>query len=241
MSYSGRKAIKNKGSKSESFIWSDDEVELLLKVTIEYKAAKSMENTDWESCQSKYGDILDRFVKQYPTPENAAAIQKDFPHTEEQIFQGILTSKLKMIRKKYRQAVDSGRKSGHGRVVLLYFELCEDIWGGSPATNKITEGIETTEIVELNDEDNLESTNDSIGSSTDSPYAEHESDGDPKTPVENALTPSIAKPKTIKERRELLDSKLRGYKGEKLKRKLPVDSQLLTISQEELEIKKKTF
>ena len=43
---------------------------------------------------------------------------------------------------------------------------------------------------------------------------------------------------TVKERRDLLNAKLKGYKGEKLKRKLPLDSQLLTISQEEVEIKK---
>ena len=241
MSKSGKKANKNEGNKPESFIWSDDEVELLLHVTIEYKAAKSIENIDWESCQSKYGDILDRFVNQYPTPENATAIQKDFPHKKEQILQGTLASKLKMIRKKYRQAVDSGRKSGHGRVVLLYFELCEDIWGGSPATKKIAEGIETTEIEELDAEDSLESTSESLepGSAADSPYTG--SDGDTIMSTENASTPSTSKPKdkTIKERRDLLDSKLKDYKGEKLKRKLPVDSHLLSISQEELEIKKK--
>lgn len=43
------------------------------------------------------------------------------------------STKLKAIRLKYRHAVDSGKKSAHGRVVLLYFELCEQIWGGSLA------------------------------------------------------------------------------------------------------------
>ena len=45
------------------------------------------------------------------------------------------------------QAVDSGRRSGHGRVVYLYFDLCEKIWGGSPATEQMDTGLETTEIV----------------------------------------------------------------------------------------------
>lgn len=44
------------------------------------------------------------------------------------------------------QAVDSGRRSGHGRVVYLYFDLCEKIWGGSPATEQMDTGLETTEI-----------------------------------------------------------------------------------------------
>ena len=44
------------------------------------------------------------------------------------------------------QAIDSGRKSGHGRVVLLYFELCQSIWGGSPATEQIEGGVESANI-----------------------------------------------------------------------------------------------
>lgn len=43
---------------------------------------------------------------------------------------------------------------------------------------------------------------------------------------------------TIKQRRQLLDSKLNNYKQEKLKRKLPVDTQILSCAQEELQIKR---
>ena len=43
------------------FTWTDDEVELLLKVTIEYKVCKTAEGGDWESVQRKYSDILDGF------------------------------------------------------------------------------------------------------------------------------------------------------------------------------------
>ena len=32
-----------------SFVWTDDEVELLLRITNEYKVAKNAENVDWES------------------------------------------------------------------------------------------------------------------------------------------------------------------------------------------------
>ena len=33
--------------------------------------------------------------------------------------------------------MESGRRNGHGRVVMIYYELCESIWGGSPATEQI--------------------------------------------------------------------------------------------------------
>ena len=124
-------------SKPESFIWTDDEVELLRKVTEEYKVRQTAENVDWESCQSKYSDILELFMSQYPSAENAKSIGKDFPHKKEEMTKVIITTKLKAVRSKFRAAFDSGRKSGHGRVVLLYFESCEAIWGGSPATSTI--------------------------------------------------------------------------------------------------------
>ena len=41
----------------------------------------------------------------------------EFPHESEEINKTILTNKLKAIRIKFRAAVDSGRKSGHGRIV----------------------------------------------------------------------------------------------------------------------------
>lgn len=41
-----------------------------------------------------------------------------------------VTNKLKQIRHKYRKSIKEGSKSGNGRVVFLYFELCEHIWGG---------------------------------------------------------------------------------------------------------------
>ena len=241
MSKSKQNPKKTEKEAVNSFIWTDDEVELLLKVTMEYKTSRAIENVDWESCQNKYGDILKLFLDQYPTPENAVAIGKDFPHKTEQITQSSLTSKLKMIRKKFRQAIDPGRKSGHGRVVLLYFELCEEIWGGSPATTTITDGVETTDV----DLENYESSRSPESTQTGRSRPELENVDSPETDAgitDNSSTPGLSSFKgTVKEKRDLLNARLKGYKGEKLKRKLPVDTQLLSVSQEELEIKKHNY
>jgi hypothetical protein len=53
--------------------------------------------------------------------------------------------------------------------------------------------------------------------------------------------PSHSQESTVNERRNLLDAKLRGHKQEKLKIKLSTDNQLLTISQEEMQMKKRLF
>lgn len=117
-------------AKEQAFVWTDDETELLLKVTLEYKVAKAAESVDWESIRSKYQDILSRLKVQMPSdPEEAKRLNKDYPHSMEEINKQTLATKLKAIRLKYRQAVDSGKRSDHGRVVLMYFELCEKIWG----------------------------------------------------------------------------------------------------------------
>ena len=89
---------KQKKTIDNSFVWTDDEVLLLLKVTLDYKTAKTMENIDWESCQTKYSDILDLFNDQYPSQENASSIGKDYPHKKGELTKSILTSKLKHIR-----------------------------------------------------------------------------------------------------------------------------------------------
>ena len=46
--------------------WTDDEAELLLNVSYDYKTMKAGENTDWESVKSKYEDILERFKAKLP-------------------------------------------------------------------------------------------------------------------------------------------------------------------------------
>ena len=38
--------------------------------------------------------------------------------------------------------------SGHGRVVMIYYELCQQLWGGSPATEQISRGIESSELTQ---------------------------------------------------------------------------------------------
>ena len=82
-----------------------------------------------------------------------------------------MSSKLKSIRFKFRQAVDSGRRSGHGRVVMLYYELCQQLWAGSPATEQINVGFESTELasndVNLAVGDESHAANESMFSATE--------------------------------------------------------------------------
>ena len=60
MSKSGRKQKNTDDkSKADSYVWTDDEVELLLKITNEYKVSKAMENIDWTKAVARPSAILD--------------------------------------------------------------------------------------------------------------------------------------------------------------------------------------
>ncbi|XP_063060615.1 uncharacterized protein LOC134453794 [Engraulis encrasicolus] len=178
--------------KNESLVWTDDEVELLLRVTLEYKTTRYQENVDWESCQSKYQDIGNAFRDRYP--RDAAPAGKEFPHEPSTITKAQITAKLKAVRNKYRHAVDSGRQSGHG---LIFFELCHEIWGGTPATTGISSGFESGDLVE---------------------------ETSPSSPRSVSPAPTVDREAEVVCRRNLLQEKLKNHRTDRLKRKVPAEA-----------------
>lgn len=217
-------------------MWSDDEAELLLNVTYEYEVKHSANSIDWEKVKSKYADILQLYLEQLPTPEEATTLEKDFPHKPEKMTQKRLTDKLKAIRNKYSQAVDAKKKSGFGRVVMLFFELCEKVWGGSPATIQIPCGVESLDLdstvdtsAEVEEGDNTTTSN----------VAEESNVRGETESLVCAQQESEAGPSIVQRRRSLLNDQLTNYRQQKLKRKIPADAQLVECAYEDLSVKKK--
>lgn len=132
-------------SRNHNFVWSDEETALLMRVVIDYKSDKCNAGFDWETIKNKYEEILQRFRAAYPKNETS---MEHYPNcnnlavfTKEKISQ-----KIKRIKANFRKAVDSGRKSGGGRVVLGLYDECFEIWAGSPAVESMPEGIETVDL-----------------------------------------------------------------------------------------------
>lgn len=62
----------------------DDEAELLLTVTEEFKVSKQQEGIDWESVKSKCADIFELFRNELPSiTEEASSLLKDYPHAKD--------------------------------------------------------------------------------------------------------------------------------------------------------------
>ena len=130
-----QKLDKGNDEQSTNLIWTDDEVQILLETIRDFKSKKSYEGIDWESVKEKYDLVLSLFLEGIPEERNT-----DFPHDKTVFTKDRITSKVKNIRRKYRQAIDSGRQSGGGRVVATFYDICSEIWSGSPATNSILSG-----------------------------------------------------------------------------------------------------
>ena len=120
--------------------------------------------------------------------------------------------------------------------MLLYFEWCEPTWGGSPATKQISSGVEIVDLDESQaseQETQSSSLNSSLTTTEgegvhtiDTTFLDHASGG------EHSLQSRVS------QRQAFLDEKLSNYKQEKLKRKLPTNSQL---TKEEIDVKKRLF
>ena len=81
--------------------------------------------------------MFENMSKEYPEdPEkfpNKSTITKEY-----------ITAKLKIIRAGFKKAADAGLKGCRGRVVLMFCNLCENLWGGSPAVTSLKFGVETS-------------------------------------------------------------------------------------------------
>ena len=209
----------------------------MLSITADYRAQKLSEGIDWESVQAKHCDVAARMVEYLRKYQETDGSDKDYPHRAEEITKEKVATKLKAIRLKYRAAVDSGKKSGHGRVILLYFEECEQIWGGSPATTRLQNGIDSSNI----------NQDDSCEESSGVPFSGCNSeDSDPELEVlssTSSTSPSIGSPdansaERVNRRRALLEETLKDHKKQKLMKKVSVEKQFLSLAKEELELKK---
>ena len=82
-----------------SVTWTDEEMQLLLHVVIDYTATKTNEGLDWKAIKCKYEDIAERFQARYQKKDTVVT-EEEFPnHADPQeITKDRIISKIKRIK-----------------------------------------------------------------------------------------------------------------------------------------------
>ena len=77
------------------------------------------------------------------------------PHNLSLFTRERIASKIRDIRKRYKKAADSGKKSGGGGAAATFYDVCNEIWGGCPATTSLERGVDTadSEVLDVTEGD----------------------------------------------------------------------------------------
>ena len=225
------------------FSWSDDEIQLLLMSALDFKAQCEFEGVDWESKRSKYEQIFEIVTKEYPDGEH---YQNKKSMTKDRV-----TAKLKSIRTGFKKAADAGRRSGGGRVVFTFYDLCMNLWGGSPSVTSISSGLDTSqrdedtysepasptyprqqENLPNNDCEIINDHEKSTETDTTSTSNNNEKSGKKKKQDLEEMNQKAL------ERRKSVTDMLKNRKDKKMSHNLSTDKQLIQISQEDVTLKR---
>ena len=152
--------------------------------------------------------------------------------------------KLKSIRLNFKKALDSGRVSGGGRVVACFYDICSDIWGGSPAVEKMACGVDSSGLLNEDQQDEEECQQDEEECQQDS----HNNEGSISEPGNGKEEKEVSGNGPVDSgtlngdssasRRQILADKLREYRNKKLKKSVPFESQMLSLAKDDSELKK---
>ena len=198
------------------FNWTEEETALLLKVVLDYKTAELAIAQDWETIRSKYDDLAKRLIEAYPNE-----LTDEFPRgqTKETLSAAKVSSKVKKLKNSFRKALDTGRKSGGGRIVSSLYKECSDIWAGCPAAICIDGGFETTALTETTDADEaLSEENSPADTDPQEPSSSSftENKGDDDYADDDSSTSCEPLKKKMKRRREELSKCLKDRRNSKI-------------------------
>ena len=121
--------------------WTDSETKMLLDILLEYKNKCIEEQIDWSTCKTRYDSVFESFLEEYGKKTE----DENFPHKSDlTIYKKVMIiNKIKRIKTNYSKAVESGNKSGNGRHIYIFREVCDNIWSGSPSVEAVAFGVET--------------------------------------------------------------------------------------------------
>ena len=200
-----------------------------------------------------YEMLCEIFVRAGPDATGANITEFPRANTPELLTKERIAAKLKRVRTGYKKAVDAGRRSGGGRVVLTFYDLCENVWGGSPAVESISGGIDTsaqenhTSVTSDSSLDRQDSVSPDPSVTSNSSFFGDVNEGEssldspllPGEDEESDLNQPLAAPCSSKDRRAKISKFLTDRKDAKMNKKLNCETQMLNCTKEDLQLKRK--
>ena len=208
------------------FSWTDDETQLLLESALQYKNFCEYKGINWESTKLKYEKVLTIFKQSYPSTDGDNDKYPHFDGLENAITKDRVAAKFKRIRTNFKKAADAGKRSGGGRIIFTFYDLCNDLWGKSPSVTSLASGIDSNSSANSSEKNNDSSDNESDNE-------EEEDEGSPAI----TSTPFVTKKKQV-ERRQNVAEFLKERKTAKMSNKTPREEQMMAYIKEDIELKK---
>ena len=98
---------------------------MLLQTCLEYKTKEEYKGFSWESIINKLENIREILVENYPTGEVDKEKYPNGGNIGKVLTKDRISEKLKIICADFRKGIDKGKRSGSGRVVFTFFDMCE--------------------------------------------------------------------------------------------------------------------
>lgn len=157
-------------SSSSKFKWTETMVSKLIKAIREYKTKMEYKNLDFSADKVKlYEALRVEMAKEYSDffgPMEISPLPEDCEDETEKVDKNVyleqerkkvkkgysrVMEKVKDIRQRFSKAITSGRRSGSGKIVLEFYDELVKIWGGSPATEPLPFGVQSSNSSETSD------------------------------------------------------------------------------------------
>ena len=122
---------------------------------------------------------------------------------------------------KFRKAVDAGRRNGGGRVVSTSYDLCENVWGGSPSAEMIGGGIDSSDFLSV----------------PETAPVNNEVEVEEEVRDQDKTNKSSGDAGNVNKRRSLVDH-LKNQRNSKMRKKIPAEKIMIDIAKEDISLKK---
>ena len=164
---SNANAKKNpSATEKKKFKWDTNMVKLMLDTLFEYKSLLEYRNCDFNADKSKQYEALRvslatedvdvsffgpiKMIDQDDREDREAFLKKiDVQKKQIRVGYNRVMEKVKELRQGFSNAVTAGSRSGSRKLVLEFYDLMVQIWGGAPSTEPLPFGIQSSQAASM--------------------------------------------------------------------------------------------